>query len=125
MQARIASSKTECGARWWDWDEAGLDEDILSDTDKSEALKGLACANGAQISRKRSLQGTSFEKSEASTLSRRTRTAHGKSTAMDVSPVKRIEEFPNDCLPVDNSKLVCTACHLELSMKCSIIVNLL
>ena len=41
-------------ARWWDRDEADLAEDILSDTDE-----GLACADGAQVSRKRSLQWTS------------------------------------------------------------------
>ena len=40
-----------CHARLWDRDEADLAEDILSDTDEA-----LACADGAQMSRKRSLQ---------------------------------------------------------------------
>ena len=38
---------------------------------------------------------SSFEKSEVSALSKRTRIAHGKSTVVDVSPAKRIQEFPN------------------------------
>eukprot|EP00117_Sycon_ciliatum_P002162 scpid29670/ scgid7509/ len=125
VQAGMSSSENEstCRARWWDWDTAGLDEDILSDTDESDALEALACVDGAQVSRKRSLQRTSLEKSEASGSSKQTRIAHGKSTVVDVSPAKRIEEFPNECLVVDSGKLVCTACRLELSKKRSIIVS--
>ena len=95
-QAGLSSSESEstCRTRWWDRDKARLDEDILSDTDESDALEALACADGAQVSRKRSLQRTSLEKSEAFASSKRSRIAHGKSTVVDVSPAKRIEELP-------------------------------
>ena len=84
-------------------------------------ISGLDEAKSASISRKRSLQRTSFLKSENAEKSKRTRAAHGKSTVVDISPHQRVQETPGEHLAADAGKLVCTACHSELSLKLSII----
>ena len=47
--------------------------------------------------------------------------AHGKSTVVDISPHQRVQEIPGEHLEADAGKLVCTACHTELSLKLSIV----
>lgn len=96
-----------------------------SDSDDSEVQPDpldLDEADGAQISRKRSFQRTSYSKSSDS-RSKRTRVAHGASTKVDVSAQQRVSEFPGETLTVSNGKLYCQACSQVLSRKKSIVAN--
>ena len=94
-----------------DWELADL-----SDNDFDE-LQDLEVAEGAAIARKRSFARTSKEVSSG----KRTRVAHGESTKAAVNPATRIQEFPEQYLKADGGKLVCTACHSEVSLKKSIV----
>ena len=83
-----SESETECRTRWWDWEESGVTGNevlVLSgaednqDTDEIlTRISGLDEAKSAAISRKRSLQRTSFLKSDNAEKSKRTRVAHRK-----------------------------------------------
>lgn len=94
------------------------DVDILDDED--DIVSSLQQAQEAPIARKRSLQRTSAEKSEAA--SKKSKVAHGGSTRLvKVKPEKRLSEFPNEMLTVSNKQLYCEACHTVLSLKKSIV----
>ena len=53
-------------------------------------------------------------------LAKKTRVAHGEITKAAVNPTVRIQEYPEQYLKGDGGKLVCTACHTEVSLKKSI-----
>ena len=54
----------------------------------------LAWATDAAVSRKRSLSCTSAEKTAMLQSSKRSRSSHGGSTTVNISPVQRVAEFP-------------------------------
>lgn len=100
-------------SRAWDWEEAELPDD------NHLLLDELEVAEVAEIARKRSFSRTSKDSSEA----KRTRVAHGDSTHVAINPEVRVKEFPDEMLKADSGKLVCTACHTEISLKKSIVVS--
>ena len=115
-------SSPEGRDRYLDWEETGLEVDVLDeeDPDNSEGLlDNLDEAQDASIARKRSFQQTATDKLDDS--AKRTWVAHGHSTKVDVSPSRRVSEFPGEHLVADCGKLDCLACHTEISLKRSII----
>ena len=98
--------------------------DLEVDLDTYPAA-GLDKAEGSMISRKRSIQRTSFAKSTTSSgeEAKRTRVAHGTSTMVSVGAQQRVSEFPDQSLTVSSGKLYCQACSTVLSKKKSIVSN--
>ena len=93
-----------------------IKEEEVDSESEDEGVRGTP----ADIARKRSLQRTSVLKGLSER--KRTRKAHGSSTKMStVTATQRVNQFPGELLKNDCSKLVCTACHMEIGLKKSVI----
>ena len=94
--------------------------DLEADLDPAA---GLDKAEGSVISRKRSIQLTSFAKSTSGGEAKRTRVAHGTSTKVAVGAQQRVSELPDQSLTASSGKLYCQSCSTVLSKKKSIVGN--
>ena len=96
-----------------------IEEEKVEEVDSESEDEGVR-GTPADIARKRSLQRTSVLKGLSER--KRTRKAHGSSTKMStVTAIQRVNQFPGELLKNDCSKLVCTACHMEIGLKKSVI----
>ena len=98
-----------------------LGTEVTGVTVSQNPVLNLQEASGATISRKRSMQRTSSEKEDISAKAKRSRYSQGSSTHVNVSPHRRVKEFPDEMLDVSAGKLFCDACHTVLGLKKSII----
>ena len=98
-----------------------LGTEVTGVTVSQNPVLNLQEASGATISRKRSMQRTSSEKEDISAKAKRSRYSQGSSTNVNVSPHRRVKEFPDEMLDVSAGKLFCDACHTVLGLKKSII----
>ena len=75
-----------------------LGTEVTGVTVSQNPVLNLQEASGATISRKRSMQRTSSEKEDISAKAKRSRYSQGSSTHVNVSPNRRVKEFPDEML---------------------------